>query len=174
MGLRVGVDAMLITYLLAIDPGVHQSAVAAFDLEDNVYAYSVLVRPGEVLPARLRSTGIAVGRIVIEKPRSYPKASAIDNNDLIDLALAGGIVAGRIAGACYDAPITELPPATWKGQVPKPIHHERLQRLLSDAELQHIQRDMAPIPASLQHNLWDAIGLGLYALGRTGRGGTRS
>ncbi len=55
-------------------------------------------------------------------------------------------------------------PKAWKGQVPKPAHHRRLQRVLSESELL--------LWSTADHNAKDAIGIGLYHLGRTKRGGT--
>lgn len=54
-------------------------------------------------------------------------------------------------------------PYTWKANVPKAVHHKRLARALHPLEL--IDAD------TWDHNVWDGVGIGLYALGRTERGG---
>lgn len=55
-------------------------------------------------------------------------------------------------------------PRVWKGQVSKNAHHPRLARALTPQE----KRIAPPMQC---HDAWDAIGIGLFALGRTGRGG---
>lgn len=54
-------------------------------------------------------------------------------------------------------------PGQWKGNVPKKPHHKRILRVLSDEELGNM--------ADGNHDTIDAIGIGLFALGRTKRGG---
>jgi len=58
-------------------------------------------------------------------------------------------------------PFFKIKPVKWKGNLPKKIHHERILRLLTRPEIK-----MVPV----DHNVRDAVALGLYALGRTGRG----
>lgn len=53
-------------------------------------------------------------------------------------------------------------PSTWKGNVPKEQHHARVRKALTLGETQVI-RDTT-------HDTLDAIGIGLYALGRTKKG----
>lgn len=55
-------------------------------------------------------------------------------------------------------------PGEWKGNVPKRAHHKRLSRALRDEE-------RAVAPNANEHDAWDAIGIGLFALARTKRGG---
>jgi hypothetical protein len=58
-------------------------------------------------------------------------------------------------------PFFRIKPVKWKGNLPKKIHHDRVLRQLSAAESKLVPVD---------HNVRDAVALGLYALGRTGRG----
>lgn len=55
-------------------------------------------------------------------------------------------------------------PQLWKGNLPKKVHHARLRSVLTPEEL-------AIIASNADHNVWDAIGLFLFATGRTRRGG---
>lgn len=64
-------------------------------------------------------------------------------------------------------------PIEWKGATPKSIHHERVWARLADRERMVVndafsRRGMngKPLPASKRHNVLDAVGLGLFALGR--------
>lgn len=52
-------------------------------------------------------------------------------------------------------------PRQWKGNVPKSVHHERIQNAVV----------LPSWTRRLDHNAMDAIALGLFALGITNRGG---
>ena len=54
-------------------------------------------------------------------------------------------------------------PSTWKGFCPKSIHQPRILKALTDQERALV---MGCMPASLRHNVVDAVGIGLYYLGR--------
>jgi hypothetical protein len=54
-------------------------------------------------------------------------------------------------------------PGTWKGRLPKEIHQPRILATLTPEELALV---MAVKPPSLRHNTIDAVGIGLYHLGR--------
>lgn len=59
-------------------------------------------------------------------------------------------------------------PFSWKGNVPKQIHHRRIYGRLEQIE-QHVAG-----PAEgprYDHNVYDAVALGLWAVGRVSRGG---
>ncbi len=60
--------------------------------------------------------------------------------------------------------VAAFKPRIWKGNVPKKVHHRRLRSVLTPDELK-------AVAANADHNVWDAIGLGLFATGRTRRGG---
>ena len=53
-------------------------------------------------------------------------------------------------------------PGEWKGNVPKSAHHTRLRAALGTLD----------VPVE-EHDTWDAIGIGAYALGLTKRGAVR-
>lgn len=97
--------------------------------------------------------------VVVELPRIYPYERRINVNDLIDLA--------AVAGACAAVgPVQFVWPATWKGQVPKDISHQRIQKALTATERDVVERDLAQVPKSLRHNVLDAIGIGQWRRGR--------
>jgi hypothetical protein len=100
-------------------------------------------------------------RVVVELPRHYPYERRIRVNDLIDLA--------AVAGACGAAgPVEFVHPATWKGQTPKPISHHRVRKALTAEERAVLEQALEGIPESLQHNVLDAVGIGLWRRGRRG------
>jgi len=67
------------------------------------------------------------------------------------------IIAGRLA----DEWVT---PLQWKGMVAKEIDHPRILAKLGEHELKIVTE--TKVPASLRHNMIDAVGIGLYVLGR--------
>jgi len=59
-------------------------------------------------------------------------------------------------------------PAQWKGNVPKVPHHRRLRKALTDRETARLKQLH---PQGLGHDALDALGIFLFAVGRTKRGG---
>jgi hypothetical protein len=77
--------------------------------------------------------------------------------------------AGGYEALCRNAGmrVETVPPVRWKGTLSKALTKNRARAALTAAELERIP----PVPKSTAHNMYDAIGLGLWALGRFGRGG---
>lgn len=140
--------------ILTIDPAVHMCALAMFG-DDHTLTWCAYVPSGKrpVLPR------VDIAEVVLERPKVYPKAKSVDPNDLIRVAQAGGWMAGACAP---QAILTEVEPATWKGQIPKAVHSARMQKVLSPAEMRAIIIGSQYVADSLQHNIWDAVGLGLW------------
>src|SRR3972149_4885609 len=142
----------------AIDPGVHATGVAHFDFG---YLHAVRLVPGKTLEEMLRAFFLLPmsAEMIIERPTGYGKGKS-DPDDLI----RGALVAGAASMCCWEeGELRFVEPRTWKGQVPKEIHHRRVVAALSAAELARIAEIQ---PKSLQHNVLDAVGLGLWHLGR--------
>ncbi len=97
--------------------------------------------------------------LVIEKPEVYAQRFLKgDPEDLIHIA----IVVGAIVHAAKTFEIRMPLPKTWKGQISKEISAARTLKKLSEEEKQR----MGKVIPSLKHNMMDAIGIGLWALGR--------
>ena len=75
-------------------------------------------------------------------------------------------IANFVAGSLSPTKLVHLKPAEWKGQVTKEISASRTLRKLSDEELQIVTGGILKVPASLRHNVYDAIGIGLSYLER--------
>lgn len=107
--------------------------------------------------------------LVIEVPRIYPGGRGKgDPNGLIQLALTVGEIRGHYrARGCR---IVETFPSMWKGQTPKEIHHARVLAKLDAQELRaldpHRRRATKTNPHGYDHNLLDAVALGLWFLER--------
>lgn len=153
--------------LLTIDPGAHLVGWASF--EDGRLARCGLVREsklglGHAIAERFQSNGAYCDRVVIELPQVYGRRSPIDPNDLITLA----VTVGRVAQALGHAtPIEFVHPHAWKGSVPAEVMLKRIASRLDTGEAHTLHT--TKVPASLEHNVIDAIGIGLWALKRLGR-----
>lgn len=173
--------------LIAIDPGVHSMAIAVFNdnkvlvdawnEESAMFAGSfcgalfdeVLQRwgsPSVRLINRLQShVRLERNRVVGERQVVYPGAKGLKTNpnDLLDLAMCAGAFYGAL---CVDmaASLQLVEPAEWKAQVPKDITRKRIEGFLTTSEKVNIKK------GGEMHNVYDAIGIGLFALGRAKKG----
>lgn len=152
--------------LVAVDLGKRKAGVAVFRVEPD-RGYSVLVscstvegpglahaivnyvQPDEGLPPQW----------VCEWPMKYDD-KRLYHEAIEDLQAVGNALEDLVGGWS-----DKYRPGEWKGHVPKGIHHRRVNRSLRPAEL-------AIMPASAEHDAWDAVGIGLFALARTRRGGS--
>lgn len=140
--------------LLACDPGENCGGAC--------FIGGVLVWAGLLSFADPTHIAIRAERMIVEIPQVYPGPRAEDPNDLIGVA----IIAGQWIRSVSAPDTRRVFPRQWKGGVDKKIHNGRVLAKLSAAELQEVPK----MAASKLHNVIDAIGLGLFDLGRIGRG----
>ena len=156
--------------IFAVDPGTRLSAWAVFE-EDGKGQIGLVRSVAETLPERVAEMAGALyieavkykaTEIVVEMPRVYRTGRQKgDPNDIVDLAFAAGgvsVILSAIENLTHSVTPT---PREWKGTIPKKIHHARLR-----AQVPEVIQAIDQIPKSLQHNVWDAIGLALWALGK--------
>ncbi len=156
---------------IAIDPGLRGVGIAAFEGKE-------LMRAGYVKNSEQKLRGpqawysmahevrywvwpsfglIPCDTLVLEGQQIYLGAK-INPAHLIEIAG----VAGAVAYAIDAKKRVSYLPRIWKGQVPKDVHNQRTLAKLSEKEQAVIE-----YPAtSLRHNVYDAIGLGMYHLRR--------
>lgn len=141
--------------LIAIDPG--KTTGWAFFCQKKLVKCGVTKGSPPALPA----LGLTTFEAIIEKPQTYPM-SPVDSNDLITL----GILVGEWKEYLYrhGAKVELVLPTTWKGAVPKPIHGKRVL-----ASLLKEEKAVLPKAKKHDHNMIDAVGLGLWKLERTRR-----
>ena len=152
------------TRLLSIDPGKHFLAYAIF--EDSILADVsgfTAEEPGHMaamIESRLCILGL--DELVIEFPQIYPpRVQKGDPNDLLSLAM----VVGFVVQTLHKTPHIELvSPKRWKGSVPKMVHNDRIKDRLAEDERSLITQ--SKVPTGKRHNLIDAVGIGLWRLGR--------
>lgn len=146
-------------FVYSVDPGKKQSAVAAFCDGELVGAWFASGETIDMDPKRL-------GSVIMEHPKAYP-GSPVDPNDLVDITSAGMAVAARLAKPGEKVRLVE--PQAWKGQVPKPITRKRIEAKLTQNERMRLGKCLTEAKGE-RHNLWDAVGIGLFALKRAARG----
>ena len=152
--------------LVSLDPGKRVCGVAIWDGVTGRLMRAAAVDSGSAAGsphAMLRAVMEYVGDYgpvpvlwVIEQPKRYRVKRATHEGvksleDVLDL----------VRSACTVA--ASYMPFVWKSTVPKAIHQRRFARALAPAELIGAE--------DWDHNAWDAVGLGLYALGRTDNAG---
>lgn len=165
---------------LAIDPSIDHLAISVWTEDGRLY-YAGLLEACEVtekIPSRVIKPAVAFEygasdtiknfrsllqrchKVTIELPEIYQRQGQWKGNpnDLILLA--------RVVGATElyfrylaDAIVTVLP-KEWKGNIPKDVCARRIRKKLSPNEIRRIE---LPSNAGLDHNVWDAVGIGLWA-----------
>lgn len=169
-------------HYLAVDPGIRYPAAAIFDGSKRLFAASRVKLPASLSRApmgeRCREVGrlIAVwvsehvdvnliGGLVIEYPQVYTASkSKGDPNDLLPLVGVGIAVATIF----HETQVKSPTPREWIGQVPKDetgdpwlsARGQKIRRRLTQEEIDCIV---------VSHDALDAVGLGLWALGRLER-----
>ena len=139
---------------LSIDPGTKDMGWALW--EDNELSMCGLARGKNWLETVQALPKFTLKKLTIEDQQIY-RRSPINAHSLLAVARVVGAVI-----AYYDfVPHAIVSPAKWKGQLPKEVCNRRTLSKLTDLELR--QFEIAPCPASLKHNLIDAIGIGLWA-----------
>lgn len=132
--------------MISVDPGVNGCGWARWD------AFGRLAACGYSRHLPYDSP------VVVEVPQIYPGVRSKGNpNDLIRVAFA----AGRAVGL---SECQVVKPREWKGTIKKEVMLKRILKSLDDKELQII-KDLK-LPKSVEHNVVDACGLGLWYLKR--------
>lgn len=166
--------------LLAVDPGIRACGCAVF--RDGVLHNCAFVenesdndrRRADPVFAASRMAGSvlrqfkAVDKVIVEFPRIYQRAagkSKGDPNDLTPLCAVGG----ALAGVFIDTEVWSVAPSEWKGQATKEAMTTRILGRLSIYEQEILDERLSTVAKSLRHNVIDAVGIGLHALGRLER-----
>lgn len=161
--------------LLAIDLGKHKIGYCRIGGDGNVIAAGTLNHTGGESIVDFFGDVSMLTRVV-EWPRKYSHRRKPHPN--IDELLDVGVHLARAWGPWAE----KYAPSDWKGNVPKAAHRARIARALSREEFEAISNHLSEhgygayaedwMASAASHDMWDAIGIALFAIGRTGRGGT--
>lgn len=138
-------------WLLAVDPGA-VSGIACF-----LYGGLQWARSGPAIPYHRGAYSCldqirVVAEVPIERRDGTGRRAPVE--DLITLAIR----LGRVTSNFPEHEIELVTPHAWKGNLSKTLTRSRVMVSLSDEEKIRV--------GEADHNAIDAIGLGLYALGR--------
>lgn len=174
--------------LVALDPSLRCPGVAVYRCGALVASTSIrqdtTITGADVLGARITATARSVlewlsnhttrpRALFVEWPQVYAAVkSKGDPNDLLAVAGVGAAVATMLASYVYQSArgvlldVRFVSPAQWAGQLPKTEKKSevwnapRTRRIVS-----RLDRDEKQV-VTMQHDVIDAIGIGLFALGR--------
>ncbi len=136
--------------LLTIDPGA-DSGWAVFGSTGWLTACGL----NEGAP----SAASGITRVVIERP--HPHRTKAKVKDIITLALRAGEWGGWAKAVLGVSP-EYIEPPTWKGSMDKDTCHSRMWALLSPNEKILLAKAGDGIAPSKQHNICDAVAIGLW------------
>jgi hypothetical protein len=137
---------------MAIDPG-NDTGWAVFVDRDHLIACGL----GD--PLKIPDLDL-VRYAIVEKPKIYNARNMKGNpNDIVTLALGAGEYVGVLRHLGIRA--RYVTPHEWKGTAPKEINNIRTMESLSAGERVIVRAAAVKIASSKQHNMLDAIGLGL-------------
>jgi len=164
------------TDTLAVDPGIRGCGVALF-IEGKLLEATYIKNPVkkgndpevsanmayEVFAwycTQIEKFPVIDIELLLEKQQTYGgKAARGDANDLFPLAAINGALVAYIKSR---RTISYFP-REWKGNVNADIMIERIKSRLTTEEMSTVMLTSAK---SLHHNIWDAVGIGLYHLCR--------
>lgn len=160
--------------LVAIDPGVRKYGVAVFR-NDVLWSAGGFVAdkvPFGVEQWVETAKHMLASALELSEGEPYPlyieemhsrasKKSAWDH--LLEISRATGGV-----GALWDGEVHLVSPNKWTGRLRKDLHQARTVKVLSrDEIIKPFHRALDDAPAEAASEIKDAIGIGLYVLGRT-------
>lgn len=175
--------------MMAIDPGINGCGAAFYvdgALASAQYVKNSLDRRSDssrrVLYMAMEVCARTVGtpdRLVVERPRVYLKSRTNPDNIMV-LAEVGACVSGILG-----VPAETVRPSDWKGNISPEECTRRVRSRLTDEEFKAIElpknscavcrmkdpglKDCLKPHSCLAHNVYDAIGIGLFSLGRFGK-----
>lgn len=144
------VEDKSVSLLYAIDPGVHQCGLAEF-FEGRLQATGFLKT--EAVTKLIPREVVGGVRVVCEFPKVYQGGKQKgDPADLLELAF----IVGRLDA---HVPVQRVLPHEWKGQLDKKQTWIRALERLDEKEKKVVE-------GLKNHNVRDAVAIGLWALGR--------
>lgn len=152
--------------LISIDPGIRHCGIAVWQDYKLINAQLIKGSKAKIpqcfqdmvksLEPHLKKLDL----LIIEYPKIYSqrRLQKGDPKDLLNLAALCGAISSKFKNVTY------LEPKIWKGQTKKHVTEYRVKKHLSKEELNNIK-----LPCKyLQHNVYDAVGIGLWYIKNKG------
>jgi len=153
---------------VAVDPGKWACGVAVFDSETLTDAWLSIRAKDQDWPVMVgnvirRTSVLMTSALILELQKAYAGGKQeADPADLIQLAMiVGGFY--YAGSASSNNRVLGYFPYEWKRQLNKEQIIERVKSRLAPGELSKAELTGAK---TKDHNIWEAIGLGLFHLGR--------
>jgi hypothetical protein len=108
--------------------------------------------------------------VLVEIPQVYTGGPKVDQNDLVKLSLTAGRQVERfrfLESLRLGKPVClGVYPRKWKGTLDKHIMIKRFQVLVGPTNKTFVEEcmDRDRVPTGKRHNVWDAVGLGHWAI----------
>lgn len=147
---------MAASRLIAVDSGARSG-----------YAY---FSGGVLRGARLVSIEDDFGTSDADAVVEIPDRVKVDPKSIIKLALNAGRWLEKLGMAC-SGEVRAVEASAWKASVNPDILAQRILEFLTPEEIAVIPKTRSAL--GFDHNVIDAVGLGLWTLGRMGRGGRK-
>jgi hypothetical protein len=149
--------------IFAVDPGIGGTGWAVLERGGILVEYGVIHKDSKGEDWESKGFSIAwelkaaqkrlsANRAYVEFPSLFQSAHGqmvARRGDLVKLAWFTGLLSGSLVG------VTLVPVNDWKGQLPKGVVANRIQKILGEKDC-----------ASIKSHAWDAVGIGLWAAGR--------
>jgi len=161
--------------IISIDPGLEYFAAAKWD-KNGVFLganfYDIPTTQNDIGKRAVTTAQLFSGVfddllrnecnvVVFERPVVYPKSKA---PPMDILALYGAVTAMATVVDMRFVRAEFVEPRKWKGNVPKAVFGKRIESRLTPKEQKLAQLDR--FPKTQRHDVVDAIGIGLWWLGR--------
>jgi hypothetical protein len=150
--------------LVSIDPG---ECTGGAYFVDGLLVWAGVLSLLDGSHTAMHADRLAIEVMYIRPPDIQGASAEVVAKRLNDL-LSVNVHAGQWIRSVNAAHTRRLKPHEWKGGLSKERHQPRILEALSNLEHANIVKGL---PASKQHNVIDAIGIGLFDLGRMTRGG---
>lgn len=140
--------------VLCIDPAKTSAAWALLSHSGDLLGAGLVRWAGSTGPIQVPALWMGGPSVLMEWPQVY-KTGAADAHDLLSLTFTLGRVCAITGAGIAQA----VHPYTWKGNAPKRAHIARVAQELPSEWRSVRDAALALVPASLQHNVHDAVSL---------------
>lgn len=165
--------------LVSIDPGLRVCGVAVFVGERLVACAAVRHHDSYGVSQRIAMADAVINwvegalhhqqrldTLVIERMTTRPGRKDAHAN-LIDLSHVSGAIWYGLAGI-WSCACEEAEPGVWTKGRNKERNHPVIRRRLSSDETAVVEAELRFVLAGDRKEVWDAVGIGLWAIGRLG------